>query len=44
MSEILLNKFEKEKNIIELYKEGKTTREIAKKFIYHLDISNIITN
>jgi hypothetical protein len=31
MSEILLNKFEKEKNVIELYKEGKTIREIAKK-------------
>ncbi|HYZ97005.1 MAG TPA: hypothetical protein VE524_10460 [Nitrososphaeraceae archaeon] len=30
MSEILLNKFEKEKRVIELNNEGKTIREIAK--------------
>ena len=30
MSEILLNKFEKEKRVIELHKEGKTIRDIAK--------------
>jgi hypothetical protein len=29
MSEIKLNKFEKEKRVIELYLEGKTIREIA---------------
>lgn len=30
MSEIPLNKFEKEKRVIEFHKEGKTIREIAK--------------
>ena len=30
MSEILLNKFEKEKRVIELHLAGKTIREIAK--------------
>ena len=30
MSEIVLNKFEKEKRVIELHLEGKTIRDIAK--------------
>ena len=29
MSEMKLNKFEKEKRVIELYKEGRTIREIS---------------
>ena len=43
MAQILLNKFEKEKRVIELYLEGKTIRDIAKEI--HLsfrDISKII--
>ena len=43
MNEIKLNKFEKEKRVIELYKEGKTIREIAQ--VIHMafrDISQII--
>ena len=43
MSEILLNKFEKEKRVIELYKNGKTIREIAKEVHMSIrDISKII--
>ena len=43
MSEILLNKFEKEKRVIELHLEGKTIRDIAP--VVHMsfrDISNLI--
>ena len=40
-----INKFEKERRVIDLHLEGKTIKEIAKEvFICHLDISNIITN
>ena len=43
MSEILLNKFEKGKRVIELYKNGKTIREIAKEVhMSFRDISKII--
>ena len=43
MSEIKLNKFEKEKRVIELYKEGKTIREIAEEVhMAFRDISQII--
>ena len=43
MSEILLNKFEKEKRVIELHLEGKTISEIAKEVhMSFRDISNII--
>lgn len=43
MSEIKLNKFEKEKRVIELYKEGKTIREIAQEVhMAFRDISQII--
>jgi len=43
MSEILLNKFEKEKRVIELHLEGKTIREIAKEVhVSFRDISKII--
>jgi hypothetical protein len=42
-SEIKLNKFEKEKRVIELYKEGKTVREIAQEVhMAFRDISQII--
>ena len=34
MSEIHLNKFEKEKRVIELHLAGKTMREIAKEVAY----------
>ena len=43
MSEILLNKFEKGKRVIELHLEGKTIRDIAP--VVHMsfrDISNLI--
>lgn len=39
MSEIHLNKFEKEKRVIELHLEGKTIRDIAK--IIHMSFSDI---
>ena len=43
MSQIKLNKFEKEKRGIELYKEGKTIREIAEEVLISFrDISQII--
>ena len=49
MSEIPLNKFEKEKRVIEFHKEGKTIREIAKEvymsfryFQYHKQIQIFI--
>ena len=43
MSEIFLNKFEKEKRVIELYKDGKTIRDIAKEVrMSFRDISNLI--
>jgi transposase len=43
MSEIHLNKFEKEKRVIELYLEGKTIREISKEVhMSFKDISNRI--
>ena len=43
MSEILLNKFEKEKRVIQLYKDGKTIRDIAKEVrMSFRDISNLI--
>jgi transposase len=43
MSEIHLNKFEKEKRVIELYLEGKTIREISKEVhMSFKDISNLI--
>ena len=43
MSEILFNKFEKEKKVIELHLEGKTIRDIAKEVhMSFRDISNII--
>ena len=43
MSEILLNKFEKEKRVIELHLEGKTIRDIAKEVhMSFRDISKII--
>ena len=43
MSNILLNKFEKEKRVIELHLEGKTIREIAKEaHLSFRDISKII--
>ena len=39
MSEILLNKFEKEKRVIELHLEGKTIRDIAP--VVHMSFRNI---
>ena len=43
MSEILLNKFEKENEVIELHLEGKIIREIAKEVhMSFRDISRII--
>jgi transposase len=43
MSEIHLNKFEKEKRVIELHLAGKTIREIAKEVhISFRDISKLI--
>jgi len=43
MSQIQLNKFEKEKRGIELYKKGKTIREIAEEVLISFrDISQII--
>ena len=43
MSQIKLNKFKKEKRGIELYKEGKTIREIAEEVLISFrDISQII--
>jgi transposase len=43
MSEILLNKFEKEKRVIELHNQGKTIRDIAKEVhMSFKDISSII--
>ena len=43
MSEIKLNKFEKQKRVIELYKEGKTIREISQEVhMAFRDISQII--
>jgi transposase len=43
MSEILLNKFEKEKRVIELHNQGKTIRDIAKEVhMSFRDISNLI--
>ena len=43
MAQILLNKFEKEKRVIELHLEGKTIREISKEVhMSFRDISNII--
>ena len=39
MSEILLNKFEKEKKVIELHLEGKTIRDIAKEI--HMGFKDI---
>ena len=39
MSEILLNKFEKEKRVIELHLEGKTIRNIAP--IVHMSFRDI---
>ena len=43
MSEMVLNKFEKEKRVIELYLEGKTIREISKEVhMSFRDISNLI--
>jgi hypothetical protein len=39
MSEILLNKFEKEKRVIELHLEGKTIRDIAKEI--HMGFKDI---
>ena len=39
MSEILLNKFEKEKRVIELHLEGKTIRDIAQ--VVHMSFRNI---
>ena len=39
MSEILVNKFEKEKRVIELHLEGKTIREIAP--VVHMSFRNI---
>jgi hypothetical protein len=39
MSEIPLNKFEKEKRVIELHKEGKTIRDISKEV--HMSFSPI---
>ena len=39
MSEILLNKFEKEKKVIELHLEGKTIRDIAKEV--HMSFKDI---
>ena len=43
MAQILLNKFEKEKRVIELHLEGKTIREISKEIhMSFRDISNII--
>lgn len=34
MPEMVLNKFEKEKRVIELHLQGKTIREIAKEVSY----------
>jgi DNA-binding NarL/FixJ family response regulator len=43
MSEILLNKFEKEKRVIELHNQGKTIRDIAKEVhMSFRDIGRII--
>ena len=43
MSEIVLNKFEKEKKVIELHLQGKTIRDIAKEVqMSFRDISKII--
>ncbi|MGZ5548219.1 MAG: hypothetical protein ACXWFZ_09745, partial [Nitrososphaeraceae archaeon] len=43
MSEMVLNKFEKEKRVIELHLEGKTNREISKEVhMSFRDISNLI--
>ena len=43
MSETPLNKFEKEKMVIDLHKEGKTIRDIAKKVhMSFRDIARII--
>ena len=43
MSEMVLNKFEKEKRVIELHLEGKTIREISKEVhMSFRDISNLI--
>jgi transposase len=43
MSEIHLNKFEKEKRVIELHNQGKTIREIAREVhMSFRDISNLI--
>lgn len=43
MSEMLLNKFEKEKRVLELHNQGKTIRDIAKEVhMSFRDISKII--
>ncbi|MGI9012410.1 MAG: hypothetical protein ACR2F1_14660 [Nitrososphaeraceae archaeon] len=42
MSEIHLNKFEKEKRVIELHNQGKTIREISKIHMSFRDIGRII--
>ena len=42
MSDVPLNKFEKEKRVIELHLEGKTYREISKLHISFTDIKKII--
>ena len=43
MSEMVLNKFEKEKRVIELHLEGKTIWEISKEVhMSFRDISNLI--
>ena len=42
MSEIPLNKFEKEKRVIELHLEGKTIRDIAKEV--HMSFTDIWKN
>lgn len=42
MSDVPLNKFEKEKKVIEWYLEGKTYREISKLHITFRDIKKII--
>jgi DNA-binding NarL/FixJ family response regulator len=45
MAFIILNKFEKEKRVIELHLEGKTIRDIAKEVhMSFRDISKIIKN
>ena len=41
MSEILLNKFEKEKRVIEMHLEGKTIREMPKNSACHLPLYQI---